>query len=249
MAPINKKECILHVIMLQVLLLGVLPGCAEKCRKTRLAVVHGRMLGIKGGLVQYQQKYGHLPPAYNTDKNDKPLHSWRLLILADEHPYRNIDTTKPWDDPNHEGRVPLPIEYNIYGEKNSGLTRILAITGPGTAFEKNKVVSRDKLPNDLVLVIGVRNTTIQWMEPRDLNVERPEEIRRSLPSDDFGTIVLFADLHIWVLRKNTPAVVLEKFFTIKGAKAHDRMKILGPYLKFGPTEDMQSAKKARAKKK
>ena len=46
-------------------------------RKSRLA------------LHNYHQANGCFPPAYIADKNGKPMHSWRVLIL----PYMEYDST------------------------------------------------------------------------------------------------------------------------------------------------------------
>ena len=57
---------------------------------------------ISIALQLYAAAHGGLPPAYTTDADGKPLHSWRTLILPYlEHQqlYESIDLAKPWDDP------------------------------------------------------------------------------------------------------------------------------------------------------
>ena len=50
----------------------------------------------------YEEVHGALPPAYTTDADGKPLHSWRTLILPymeEQKLYESIDLAKPWNDP------------------------------------------------------------------------------------------------------------------------------------------------------
>ena len=64
--------------------------CANNLRQIALA------------LQLYEEVHGALPPAYTTDADGKPLHSWRTLILPfmeEQKLYESIDLTKPWDDP------------------------------------------------------------------------------------------------------------------------------------------------------
>jgi hypothetical protein len=41
--------------------------------------------------------------------------------------------------------------------------------------------------------------------------------------------VLFADGEVWFLSDKVPFEDLKKFFTVAGAKAHDREALLAPY--------------------
>jgi hypothetical protein len=63
-----------------------------------------RMHQLSLALRDYHEEHGHFPPAYITDKNGKPLHSWRTLILPYmeyEYLYRTFNLNQPWDAPKH----------------------------------------------------------------------------------------------------------------------------------------------------
>ena len=56
-------------------------------------------------LQNYHQANGCFPPAYIADKNGKPMHSWRVLILPYLDRtilYKAYDFTEPWDGPNNK---------------------------------------------------------------------------------------------------------------------------------------------------
>jgi hypothetical protein len=62
------------------------------------------IIGI--ALHQYHNDYGCFPPAYIADANGKPMHSWRVLVLASaDYPSRSIfdayNFNEPWDGPNN----------------------------------------------------------------------------------------------------------------------------------------------------
>ena len=52
----------------------------------------------------YQDDHGILPPICSRDKDRKPLHSWRVLLLPylnENELYQRIDHSKPWDHPSN----------------------------------------------------------------------------------------------------------------------------------------------------
>ncbi len=84
-----------------------------------------------------------LPPAYTTDADGKPLHSWHTLILpymGESHLYNTIDLTKPWDDP--ENAAAFETILLVYccpsareGEDNR--TSYLAIVTPNSCYYRD----------------------------------------------------------------------------------------------------------------
>ena len=63
-------------------------------------------------LTNYSSVHGCLPPAYIPDKNGKPKHSWRVLILPfveQKALYKRYNFDEPWNGPNNRklaGRRP-----------------------------------------------------------------------------------------------------------------------------------------------
>ncbi len=114
-------------------------------------------------------------------------------------------------------------------------TQLLAITGPNTAFGDGK----DELPraiedveSDTIIVVETRNSGLHWMQPGDFDIRNMPRTINAKDGKGISSIhpsgfhVLFADGAVWLLSHETPFEDLEKFFTIKGAKKHDRRTLL-----------------------
>ena len=91
-------------------------------------------------VANYHETYGCFPPAYVADRDGKPMHSWRVLILPfleQQELYNAYNFAEPWNGPNNRklaGRV-----GNIY--LRSGLesdqihtTSFVAVVGPQTMW-------------------------------------------------------------------------------------------------------------------
>ncbi|MDZ7618474.1 MAG: DUF1559 domain-containing protein, partial [Patescibacteria group bacterium] len=73
----------------------------------------------------YHAAYGHLPPAYLADKDGKPLHSWRVLILpyVEEQDLYDARFDEPWNGPNNIRLAhKMPKLYHCPSEPDSDST-------------------------------------------------------------------------------------------------------------------------------
>jgi translation elongation factor EF-Tu-like GTPase len=55
-------------------------------------------------VANYHETYGCFPPAYVADRDGKPMHSWRVLILPfleQQELYHAYNFAEPWDGPNN----------------------------------------------------------------------------------------------------------------------------------------------------
>ena len=138
-----------------------------------------------------------------------------------------------WDDPDNRriSSAPSPV-YCWSPERSlpeSLHTNVVAITGPGTAFDGDRPVRVSDIDSDTILAIEIADSGLHWMEPGDLSIDQvPDSITQGV--DGYGVHVLFADGWVWVLRPDVPLEDLTKFFTIEGAKRYDREQALGPYV-------------------
>jgi hypothetical protein len=132
---------------------------------------------IQIGLLNYQSAHGEFPPAYTTDADGKPLHSWRTLILPFTEQnalFKSIDLTKPWDDPaNAKALAAMPPYYRCpsrHDEENNRTT-YLAVVTPESFFrptKPRKLREIEEIPSRKLTVIDVDcDHAVPWMAPLD----------------------------------------------------------------------------------
>jgi hypothetical protein len=184
----------------------------------------------------YEYAYGRLPRDY-TAADGRRLNSWRLQILPfGEQPpmWGHVDRTLPWQSYAVPG-VAVNVDYPFAEilKSTSMETKIVAVSGPGTAFDALRDTRLSELDDDVILATETRRSGVPWMAPGDLNVA---EAPRAVDVDNGfsgnlagGFHVLFADGSIWRLSNETPFAALEKFLYVESARRHDREALLRPY--------------------
>jgi hypothetical protein len=107
-----RKWLLYGVAALFVAVCGLLLPCTEKIRDSegwvRSAV---RLKGIGLALHTYHDLNGRLPPAVVTDKDGRPLYSWRVLLLPyleEETLYKQFHLDEAWDGPNNKALLERP---------------------------------------------------------------------------------------------------------------------------------------------
>lgn len=138
-------------------------------------------------LHNYHDKYECFPPAYVADKNGRPMHSWRVLILPEleeQALFDQYDFSQPWDSAANRGvldRMPevfhCPAHGHEHGRVRSHFTAYAAVTGPDTIFPGRESITirdvTDGSSNTIMLV--ETNRRIPWTAPIDVNIlARPE---------------------------------------------------------------------------
>lgn len=138
---------------------------------------------------------GQLPPVYTTDKDGKPLHSWRVLLLPyldEQLLYENIRLDEPWDSEYNKqfhshpaGRVHfscpsrrhfsliLPTGFKEFPEFSNTCDYSL-VTGSQTAFLIPRLESAPAANirlNDInggkhkAIILAERLVPVHWMQP------------------------------------------------------------------------------------
>ena len=129
----------------------------------------------------WHQYHGNLDtflPAYSTDADGKPLHSWRVLILPfieQQELYDKIRLDEPWDSEyNSQFHNKMPRFYHCISrpaeELTKGLTPYQMVIGPDTISNgpnstKPSDITRDK--GDTLLFVEA-SVSVPWMKPVDL---------------------------------------------------------------------------------
>jgi hypothetical protein len=182
---------------------------------------HLKQIGF--GLLQYEDRYGALPPAYTVDADGKPLHSWRTLILPfmeQEELYKQIDLSKPWDDPAN--MAAFDISLRIYRCPNAKCppnhTTYLAIAVPGGCFRPGepRALSEIAHPNSTLMVTEVdAQEAVPWMSPLDATERCVQKLgtKAMLPHPG-GAEVLRVDGSVFHMRAGTKPEIIRALITI-----------------------------------
>jgi len=205
----------------------------ERCRNNL------RQIGL--ALHLYHETYGTAPPAYLVDKDGRPAHSWRVLILPflDQNElYAKYRFDEPWYGPNNQqladkvGEIfhcPSDRQESVAGQQVVyPETSYVAVIGPETFWRGAEGVCPcdiyDGMTTTLQLV-EVANSGIHWMEPRDLHVGQmaptinPKAGQGISSRHKWGATSLRADGSVWFLSENLPAETIRGLLTIQGGEA------------------------------
>ena len=115
-------------------------------------------------------------------------------------------------------------------------TRLLAITGPGTAFGDGigPPIAVKDAPPATILVVETASSGIPWPAPGDFDIRSmPRTVcsydGKGISSQHAGGFhVIFADEYVWLFPTKFLRV-LSKFFTTVEAGTHNREQLLGPF--------------------
>lgn len=157
----------------------ILPGCPRADGPSGLSMqCSNNLKQIALALQNYSERYGCLPPACVCDRDGRPMHSWRVLILPYLYDSNALAAQyrfdEPWDGPNNRKLADqMPGVYRCPCSKPESMaTSYVAAVGPGTLWAGRDSGLRGKSPGgDLsgrLLVVESAGSDIPWMEPRDL---------------------------------------------------------------------------------
>jgi hypothetical protein len=140
-------------------------------------------------LKTYDQKHGHLPHYAIRNRHDKPLLSWRVMILPQlgyEDLYNQFRLDEAWNSPHNIQlieRIPKvyqPVEVLerdtqlersiIKTRTRPGLTHIVALRGKGSIFDAQPPVAASQIENNVPL-LAEAGELVPWTKPEDVIVE------------------------------------------------------------------------------
>ena len=141
-------------------------------------------------LHNYEASNGELPPAYLTDSEGRPTLSWRVLVLPylGGSQFHRFHLSEPWDSPHNLkmlDQMPQCFACPNHGARSAkGLTKCVAITGPGTFFPGATPArfadATDGL-DETIMLAEIGNRDIPWTAPVDLDI-RTMSLRINDPS-------------------------------------------------------------------
>ncbi len=159
------------------LLLPAVQAAREAARRMQCS---NNLKQIALAMHNYNDTYNTFPPAYTTDANGRPLHSWRTLLLPymeQQALYAQIDLSKPWDDP-----VNLPFSTTVVPVFSCPSSHVDApektcyqvVVDNGGMFSGasacNVLSVVDGLSNTLLVVETESSNAVPWMSPQDTDL-------------------------------------------------------------------------------
>jgi hypothetical protein len=187
---------------------------------------------ISLAVANYHDTHGCFPPAYLADRDGKPMHSWRVLILPfldQKELYDAYNFAEPWDGPGN--RKLASRVGHIY--LRSGLesdqiqtTSFVAVVGPQTVWPGSTPTASKHVgdgTHETLLVVEVPDGQFLWMEPKDLAFDRMsfrinDRSGRGLGSRLGGARVVTADGTVSTLPDDLAPEKLRAMLTANGGE-------------------------------
>ncbi|MDR1491115.1 MAG: DUF1559 domain-containing protein [Planctomycetaceae bacterium] len=163
-------------------LIGASQTVAQDAARRMKCVNNLKELAI--AMHNYHDVYNNLPPAYTADKDGKPLHSWRVLILPfieQSELYEQIRLNEPWDSEWNKQfhNVVIP-QYHCPSDSSSSSSanancNYSVVVGKETPFTGSKSVKFGEITDGTsnTLLVIERSDSVCWMNPtQELTFDR-----------------------------------------------------------------------------
>jgi len=184
----KKRNCIFSrpgcIVIALLLFAGafifIYPAVQDARESAKQALCANNQKQLALALSNYHSTYGTFPPAYTTDADGKPLHSWRVLLLPymyQNRLYESIRLDEPWDSPHnsqfHDQMPHVSIFYcpsRPEEERAKGLTPYQMVIGPDTISNGPNCTTFSEITKDTtdVILIVEASVPVPWMKPEDL---------------------------------------------------------------------------------
>lgn len=218
-------KLLLVVATIAVLIALLLPATRSVRPAARRAQCANNLRQIALALQAYEQDHKALPPAYTTDANGRPLHSWRTLILPyleQKALYDTIDLSKPWNDPVNATAFATKLPVFICPEDvATNTTTYLASVGPdrflvpGRPRRLEEIT--DGLSSTLAVIEASEEDAVPWMAPFDAEVARVMKLDTKAKLHHAGGMnAALADGSVRFLKEDSPAPMRRALMSISG---------------------------------
>ena len=242
-APRFTLPSLIVLLAVIALVIGILvPMVGASREAARLTQCSNNLREIGMALRQYQTSNAILPAAFTSDPAGRPLHSWRTPLLPFMEQlgtgeddlgayYGRLHWNEPWDSPSYSRlraeRFPFFIcpDDNAASEHNN--TSYLAVSGAGTTWPGRTAAclpSSGEGATETVLLVEAADSSIHWMEPRDLSLDGLDCRLNGSSTPGIsskhanGVNILFADASVRCLPRDTPASNIETMLTNRNSE-------------------------------
>jgi len=172
--------CFVLFILIFLLPIGIAllwPACGAARECARRMKCTNNLKQISLALYNYGKANGCYPPAYAADKNGRPMHSWRVLILpyaeGYDSLYKQYNFNEPWDGPNNKKLLASCPSFYVcphnLGTSQGSCTSYVAVVGADAAWAGPRPRKINHMPmSSTVMLIEVIDAGIPWTQPKDL---------------------------------------------------------------------------------
>jgi prepilin-type processing-associated H-X9-DG protein len=157
----------------------LLPAVGAAREAARRASCSNNLKQLALAMHMYHDEYNCFPPAYTTDAQGNPMHSWRVLLLPYiERPdlYNRFDLSKPWDDPqNLAAAQDMPHVFacpSSTHQRASQRTPYQVISGEGMIFNGSTAARLADITDgssNTLMIVEAEDAAVMWSEPLDLS--------------------------------------------------------------------------------
>ncbi len=165
----------------------------------------------------YQGQYGRLPPAVVYGEDEKPLLSWRVLLLpflGQQELYDRFHLNEPWDSPHNLGLLAeMPLVFRPYDGSSPPephTTFYQVFVGKGTAFGDRDGTRLIDLPGgtSTTFLVVEAGEAVPWTKPEDIDYAADQPVPKLGGMFRESFRVAFADARVETLPHDVNEAVL-----------------------------------------
>jgi hypothetical protein len=200
----------------------LLPAVHSARGAARRATSMNNMKQIALALHNYHDVYKSFPPAYSTDKEGKPLLSWRVLILPFLEQgalYDQFHLDEPWDSEHNKRLSQMVVPtYRAPGSSSPPwMTNYLGVGGEHGIFRGKDPVRfadiRDGSSNTIMIVEANDQSAVPWAKPDDFQPDADNVMGRLVGLRPGGFNAGLADGSVRFISETISGEVLQLLFS------------------------------------
>ncbi len=182
-------------------------------------------------LLNFEAAEKSFPPAFDSNKDGKPLLSWRVLMLpyiGEQQLYSQFRLDEPWDSENNKKLIAQMPRIFVAPESKAAAefkTVYLGVRGEKAAFTGVEGVEirsfTDGTSKTITVVEANDNSAVIWTKPDDFAIDTPNPMASLAGLREGGFLAAFADGHVQMISDAAPANIIKALFTRNGGEVVD----------------------------
>lgn len=175
----------------------------------------------------HHDTFKRFPSAASSDKDGKPLLSWRvhlLPVLGQASLYEQFKLDEPWDSPHNFRLVfKMPAVFACPGgNRKPGTTTYLGVSGEKAVFNGSQKIGfrdvTDGTSNTLMVVDADYSRAVTWTKPDDFTYSTDNPMQGLVGHHSGGFQAVFCDGRVHYFPADITAETLNALFTKAGGE-------------------------------